>query len=178
MDIKTCIVTLLSIVVVNNLVISRASGLPNAMVKNSKALKANATYSALVVGVTGILAYFVNAALVSVNMTYLSVFLTAVIALAVAYALKNPLKVSETELVMTVFNGAVMALAFNVFGSESALVAVYTSVLAALGYAGAMYTYAGVVSRIDNKAVPAAFKGLPIEMVALGIVALAALAFK
>lgn len=178
MDIKSCIVTLLSLVVVNNFVISKATGLPNAMLKNRKQLKNFAVYSALVLFFTTLLSYYVNSAFASAGLDYLSVFVTVVLGLGVAAGLKKTCKVSNQELLLVVFNSTVVAMALGTFACETTADVLLASCLPALGYVGAMYTYTGLVSKIDNNAVVPAFRGLPIEMVALGIVALAALAFK
>lgn len=56
--------------------------------------------------------------------------------------------------------------------------AIFASLGAGLGYILAMMLFAGVQSRIQQKYVPAAFKGLPINVLAAAIISMALVAFK
>ena len=76
-------------------------------------------------------------------------------------------------------NSAVLGLALeNVsegYGYGQALAA---ALGVGLGFLAALFLMAGVNSRIDKKQVPAAFRGLPIQLLAASIIAMALVAFK
>ena len=82
-------------------------------------------------------------------------------------------------------NSAVLGIALNnsvnpngLHGYDVYLDAVVASLGAGLGFLLAMLLFAGVKSRIKQKNVPAAFKGLPVSVLAAAIMAMAFAAFK
>ena len=76
-------------------------------------------------------------------------------------------------------NSAVLGLALeNVSEGYSYGMALAAALGVGLGFLAALFLMAGVNSRIAQKHVPAAFQGLPIQLLAASIVAMVLVAFK
>lgn len=76
-------------------------------------------------------------------------------------------------------NSAVLGLAVsNVSAGLGFVEAQLTAVGVGLGFWAALYVFSGLREKIDEMYVPKAFRGLPIELMAAGIVSMALLAFK
>ena len=109
------------------------------------------------------------------------IFAYVLIVLIVTYLLEAIVKGACKESLGLYFpvialNGAVLGLALNNAGAafgEAMLAAVF----AGLGYTVAMLVFAGVQGRIQQKYVPAAFRGLPASILAAAIVSMAIMAF-
>ena len=99
---------------------------------------------------------------------------TALLGLAADKLFKKPLGVYFPVIAL---NSAVLGLAI-VASAADILTAVLTALGVGLGFLAALPVFSGVLSRIDEQAVPKAFRGLPIQLLAAGIVSLALLAFK
>ena len=99
---------------------------------------------------------------------------TALLGLLADKLFKKPLGVYFPVIAL---NSAVLGLAI-VASAADLLTAVLTALGVGLGFLAALPVFAGVLSRIDEQAVPKAFRGLPIQLLAAGIVSLALLAFK
>lgn len=179
MDIKSIIVTVLSLNVVNNYVVSKVMGVPNAFVKDEKKIARFGLYTLCVIAVAGLIGVFAYNTLTDLGYSYIALPVNALVSGIVAVCLAKLFKTDKTEVLLTVFNAAVIGTVSVVTSQGIAFNETYLyTISAGISYLIGMYLYAGVKSKIDNKAIPSNFKGLPIEIVALGIVALAVLAFK
>lgn len=176
---KDIIVTVLSLTVVNNYVASKVMGVPNAFVKDTKKINHLGLFTLLTIAISGLLGLVIANALNGLGFGFMSLPVNALVSALVALILSKVLKADKTELVLTIFNAAVIGCVclLQSQGIELAQSYLYT-IGAGVSYLVAMYMVAAVKSRIDEKAIPSNFKGLPIEILALGIIALAVLAFK
>lgn len=112
---------------------------------------------------------------------YFQTFVFMLVILALAYvlgavvkaAVKKPLGISFPLIAL---NSAVLGVAINNAGA-SFVQALAASVGAGLGFLLAMVVFAGVRSNIEECFVPKTFRGLPIDLMAAGIVSLALFAF-
>ena len=73
-------------------------------------------------------------------------------------------------------NSAVLGLAVNTLELDF-VSAIFTALGSGLGFLLALFVFAGVLGRIQKQYVPKAFKGLPVELLAAGIIAMALYAF-
>ena len=73
-------------------------------------------------------------------------------------------------------NSAVLGLAVNALELDF-VSAIFTALGSGLGFLLALFVFAGVLGRIQKQYVPKAFKGLPVELLAAGIIAMALYAF-
>ena len=79
---------------------------------------------------------------------------------------------------LVALNSAVLGVTVNNAAAGYNFVETVVSALACgLGFLLAMVVYSGVCTRIENQYVPRAFRGLPVQLMAAGIVALALYAF-
>lgn len=76
-------------------------------------------------------------------------------------------------------NSAVLGLAVNnVSGGFNFVESLAAALGTGLGFLFAMFIFSGVQSRIDDVHVPKAFRGLPVSLLAAGILSMALVAFK
>ena len=74
-------------------------------------------------------------------------------------------------------NGVVLGTAATTIGTGF-VATLAAAIGAGLGFTVAMLLFAGVESRINDKYVPAAFRGYPVRMLAAGIISMAVICFK
>ena len=128
------------------------------------------------------IAYPVQAALVNSGLGYLRLLVFVVLVLLVVYVVELVVKGLMHQCLGVYFplialNSAVLGLALEngVKGYS------YGQSLAAalgLGFLAALLLMSGVQSRIEEKHIPAAFRGLPISLLAASIIAMVLVAFK
>ena len=185
MSVKEIILLILGGVLANNYMFERFLGLTPLLGAASKGRKLLALgLSVLVVLlVTAPLAWLVQAKLLApLGLEYLQLPVFAAVILLVTWLLgliagkcfKATLGVYFPVIAL---NSAVLGLAVETASGEL-LPAVLTALGVGLGFLVSLPVFAGVLSRIDEQAVPKAFRGLPIQLLAAGIVSLALLAFK
>ncbi len=75
-------------------------------------------------------------------------------------------------------NSAVLGLALNTAEADSLLTVVLSALGAGLGFLLGLFVMSGLQDKIEEEHLPKAFRGLPIQILAAGIVALALGAFK
>ena len=103
------------------------------------------------------------------------VLIAAGIAGAVARALvKQPLGIFFP---LVALNSAVLGVVVNNAAAETFAAAVIAALGAGLGFLLAMVVFCGVQKRIENQYVPKSFRGLPVQLMAAVIIALALYAF-
>lgn len=168
---------ILTAAVVNNYVLARGFGFTSALSasKNKDICKFFVCLFVEMLAV-GLVAFGLSSVMATAafaqNMIYV-----VVIAL-VAYVLNKFVNKSGYNIFLFLcLNTCVFALALDVNGLEIAD-ALVQIVAAFAGFVLATYLLKGVTSRINQKVIPAPFKGLPIEVLAAGIISLALYAFK
>lgn len=181
---KTLFAILLGGVLLNNYALQSYLGVSTMLGASKETVKAAVTGIAVtVVMVLSMLVIWpVQTFVLAPNgMEYLQtlVFVTVIVAVAsvvgaVAKALcKKPLGVWFPLMAL---NSAVLGVAVN----STAVVfaeAILTALAAGLGFLLAMLVFCGVRSRIEEAYVPKAFRGLPVYLMAAGIISLALFAF-
>ena len=75
-------------------------------------------------------------------------------------------------------NSAVLGLALNILEAESFLTVLFTALGAGLGFLLGLFLLSGVQTKLEEDQVPKAFRGLPIQILAAAIVAMALTAFQ
>lgn len=82
----------------------------------------------------------------------------------------------EVDFIKFAINGAVLGLCINNTGL-TILEAAVTSIAVGIGFTIVMTVFGALRQRIDEDAVPASFRGLPISLLTAGMIALALLCF-
>jgi len=115
------------------------------------------------------------------GLEYLQTMVFVAIILAVSALLGAVVKAEKAMglwLPLVALNSAVLGVTVNNAAAGYNFVETVVSALACgLGFLLAMVVYSGVCTRIENQYVPRAFRGLPVQLMAAGIVALALYAF-
>ena len=117
------------------------------------------------------------------SLMYLEPVVYVIVALDVTVILDLCVKAAFKESLglyfpVIVLNGAVLGAALLGAGCETYLESLFVTLGGGLGYMLAMFIFAGVSSRIRQKYVPEAFRGLPVNVLAAAIVSMALVAFK
>lgn len=138
----------------------------------------------LVMVLTAALAYPVQSLLAEKGLAYLQLLVFVAVILALVYIVELAAKKLMNKPLGVYFplialNSAVLGLALE----NSAKGYSYGEALAAalgvgLGFLAALLLMAGVQSRIEEKHIPAAFRGLPISLLAASIISMVLVAFK
>lgn len=173
-------------VLLNNYALQSFLGVTNFL-GNAKETKKSAVMGAGVTVVTlvsGVLCWLLEEfVLGTMNVDFLQPLLFTAVILAVATAIgaaakaliKKPLGVFFPLLAL---NSAVLGVAVNnASAGYTFLQALVSSLAAGLGFTLAMVLFCGIRSKINMKYVPAAFRGLPIYLMAASILALTLFAF-
>ena len=74
-------------------------------------------------------------------------------------------------------NSVVLGLALNTIAAEDLLTVILSALGAGVGFLFALFLMNGIQTRIESEHLPRAFRGLPIQFLAAGILALALTAF-
>lgn len=185
--IKELLLLMLGFIVVDNLAFEKLLGLVPVIGGKTAGKKALFTGAmvALVMLLTAVIAWPLKAfVLDKLGLASLETFVFVLVVLVVVFVLDLIIKSSFNEglglyFPLIAINGAVLGLALsNAASSVSFAQAIFTALGAGLGYILAMLIFAGVQSRIQQKYVPAAFRGLPISVLAAAIISMALVAFK
>lgn len=169
----------LACVLVNNVALTAFGGLDTLAVSKRKKIdvKTLACASAIVIACSATVNYFLNSVLASIGVSYLTTLVDVAVVLLVATAVENCTKLKLGKFaVLTVLNGA--ALTLSLAGAEGALAAVLAAVASGVGFAVAMLVYRDLRTGINDKYVPASFRGLPVDLLVIAIMAMAVTAFK
>jgi len=176
---KEFISVLISSVLVNNVVMSKAFGVSATLTAtNNKKVLSTSLYIASTMFVSTMIAWVLSTTVLT-KISFLNTFVFVVVCALVAFGFKAIFKKDCTEFILALLNSAVLGLCLINTTAEYTIVPAISATLgASLGLIIAMFMYAGVKSRINQKYVANSFKGLPIEILAAGIIALAMVAFK
>lgn len=111
--------------------------------------------------------------------SFLAVFVDAVIVVALLVLCK--LALARTKLAGHIdFIAAtlsVLILCVSAAGSDGIVSAIVTALFTGIGYTVFSIVFASLCEKLDGKAVPAPFRGLPIELLTAGMIALALICF-
>lgn len=138
----------------------------------------------LVTVLTAAIAWPVQTLLEQYALSYMQILVYVTIILIVVYVVDLIVRAAAHKRLGVYFplialNSAVLGLALeNVSEGYSYGMALAAALGVGLGFLAALFLMAGVNSRIAQKHVPAAFQGLPIQMLAASIVAMVLVAFK
>ena len=185
MSAKEIVLLILGGVLANNFVFEKFLGvtpLLGAAKKGGKLLALGLSVLAVMLIVAPLAWVLQTALLAPKGLGYLQIPVFAALVLLVTWllglvadkAFKKPLGVYFPVIAL---NSAVLGLAVAAAETDL-LTAVLTALGAGLGFLAALPVFAGLLSKIDEPAVPKAFRGFPIQILAAGIVSLALLAFK
>lgn len=181
MTIKEIILLVLGGVLANNYVFEKYLGV--CPILGGKKCSCKALETGLAVAVVMILSQAIIWPLTNLITGLGFGFINEVVSIAIVLALvyiiraiiKKPL---GGYFPLIALNSAVLGLCVNNVESASYLIALLTALGVGLGFLFAMLIFAGIKSKIDEKAVPEAFKGLPIYLVAAFIISMVLVAFK
>lgn len=185
--IKELLLLMLGFIVVDNYAFEKLLGIVPVLGSKRHGKKALFTGAAvaLVMLLTAVIAWPVNTfVLEKFGLASLEIFVFAIIVLIVVYVLDLIMKAACEESLglyfpMIALNAAVLGLALNNAAAGYTFAqTVFAALGAGLGFILAMLLFAGVQSRIQQKYVPKAFRGLPVSVLAAAIVSMALVAFK
>ncbi len=186
MTVKSLLTILLGGVLVNNYVFQKFLGVTPFLGHSDKECKAFGTGAAVAVVMllTALIAWPVQTfVLDKLNAGFLQTLVFAILVLAVVYlaelfvnkVMKKSLGVYFPVIAL---NSAVLGLAVNnAVDGLNFVESLVAALGAGLGFLLAMVVFSGVRSRVHDQFVPAAFRGLPITLLAAGIISLALYAF-
>ena len=183
---KSLLAILLGGVLLNNYALTSFLGVPTLLGASKDTKKAAVMGIAVTVVMTlsGFLTWLVNEyVLAAFGLEYLQTLVFVTVILAVAYAVGSAAKAVTKKCLgvwfpLIALNSAVLGVTLNnITEGYSLLQALVSSVAVGLGFLLAMVVFCGVRSTIEERNVPAAFRGLPIQLMAAAIVALALFAF-
>ena len=180
MTFKEIILVILGGVLANNLVFEKLMGV-EPVLNNGKCVRTALSIgcgTAAVMLVASALVYPIQSLLNSAGAGFLVIPAAVAVILLLTYLLKLLVKKPMgVWFPLIALNSAVPGLctgnADAGFGA-----AVLTAFGAAVGFVAALVLYAGVRGRIDEKAVPESFRGLPISLLIAFIISLALVAYK
>lgn len=179
---KEFFLVILGAVVANNMVFEGFMGLPVVLGEekcSKKALKLGLWVAAVMILAQA--AFWPVAQLLSAkSLGFLSELAAAAIILVLAALGRAVMGAKAGDgFALAAINSAVLGLCLTSVTQGAGFGAAMVNALdAALGFLGAMLLFAGVKSRIDEKYIPAAFRGAPICLLAAFIVAMALTAYK
>ena len=169
MDFKTFLLIIIGSALANNVVLEQFFGVTPALGAKGSA-KELAKYGLAVAAVTLV------AALCTAGIS-LGVYSTFVAALWVLIAASVIGHFFTDKYLLIALNGVVFGTCANAAGSGLAEASA-SALGAGLGFTVALLLFAGVETKIDDKYVPAAFRGFPVRLLAAGILSMAVVAFK
>lgn len=151
--------------------------------KNHKLLALGLSVTAVML-LTAAVAWPVQKLLDQYALGYMQIMVYLALILIIVYLVRFILKAAMNKHLGVYFplialNSAVLGLAVeNAAEGLSFGMSLAAALGAGLGFLAALYLMAGVNSRISQKQVPAAFQGLPIQLLAASIIAMVLVAFK
>lgn len=185
MTVKSVILLILGGVLANNLVFESFLGVTPLLGfarRGSKMLAMGLAVTVTEVLCTAVL-YPLQGVLNAAGLGFLQVLVYAAVILILVYVLEALSRLIFRQGLGVCFpiialNSAVLGLAVKMAGAESFVSVLLTALGVGLGFLAALFVFAGVREKIDETAVPKAFRGLPVELLAACIISMALLAFK
>ena len=183
---KTLFAILLGGVLLNNYALTSFLGVSTFLGASKDTKKAAAMGCAVTIVMTlsGFLTWIVHQyVLATFGLEYLQTLVFITIILAVAYLVGAAAKLVVKKPLgawfpLVALNSAVLGVTLNnITEGYDLLQALVSSVAVGLGFLLAMVVFCGVRSKIEDQYVPRAFRGLPIQLMAASILALALFAF-
>ena len=169
MDFKTFLLIIIGGALANNCVLTQfygitpvlgASGQAKALAKHGRAVAAVTLVAALVTDVLSFGAYT----------TFLCALWVLIAAAVIGHFFTD-------KWLLIALNGVVLGTSAGALGAGF-VETVAAALGAGLGFTVALLLFAGVETKIDDKYVPAAFRGFPVRLLAAGIICMAVVAFK
>ena len=195
-DFSSFLLFMVYCVLVNNFIFSRFLGCCPFLGVSSKVQTATGMGLAVtfVMGIASLVTYFVNLVLAALGVEYLQTIAFILVIAALVQMVEIVLKKVSPSLyqALGIFlplittNCAVLGVAINVVTKEFAFVpggmlnlgqALVYAFATSLGYGLAMVIFAGIREHLALNNVPKAFKGVPIAIISVGILALAFMGF-
>lgn len=178
---KELLTLLVGCALANNIVLTKSFGLTNSVnaVNNKKVLN-TALYVGIVLVVSSLICWPVNQFVIAkFNLAYLENLVYVAVIVVVSAVVAVTLKSCKKMFVLTVFNSAILATCLlNVTNGYTFVQTIFATVGTVLALLVAMYLYNGAIYRVKQQEVVKSFRGLPIQLLTVAIVALAVLAFK
>lgn len=183
---KAILLLILGGVLVNNYAFEKFLGVTPLLGYSRRGSKLTAMGLAVtaVMVLTAALAWPVNKLLAANGLGYLQLLVFVVLALLAAWVVELIVKQAMHKCLGVYFplialNSAVLGLALeNAAKGYSYAESLAAALGAGLGFLAALLLMNGVQSRIEEKHIPAAFRGLPISLLAASIIAMVLVAFK
>ena len=182
---KELLLVMLGAMVADNIAFTKLLGIVPIVGGKSTGKKAIVTgaFIALVMLLAAAVCWPLQEYLLKGKLEFLTLFAFTVAVLAIVCVLECVVKATCKESLGLYFpvialNAAVLGLALMSASEGLGFApAMFNALGAGLGYMLAMWVFAGVTDRIRQKYVPAAFRGVPVTVLAAGIVAMAFCAF-
>lgn len=184
MTFKELLLLMVGGILVNNIVFEGCLGIVPSLgfAGRGKDSRVMALAVAVIVPVSSILCWLVNSfLLVPLGIAYMQTLVfTAVILAVVCIAsliFKSSAKIPPAFLLLTALNSAVLGTAVNSASAGGFPEVIFASLGAGFGFALGMIVFDELTAKIDDKAVPGPFRGLPVRVLAASVVSMALLAF-
>jgi len=184
MTFKEIMALVLGGILVNNFVFEKYLGFASlyGISKKEGKIAVTGLAVALVMVVSAVINQFVSGLLAANGLAHFATFAAVVVILLVVYVFALIAKLIKKEALGAYFpvialNSAVLGLCVET-SSAGLLSSLFTALGVGLGFAFGCFIFAGVMSRIDMRHVPKAFRGLPVSLLAAAIVSMALVAFK
>lgn len=182
MDLNTIIAVLLAGIITNNYALIEFLG-TGAVIENERSSRKSFIIGActtLVMVLTSLITWPINVYLLG-NLTFLQPLATVVVTLVVVeiihlFTRKGVEGYCKVDFLKFAINGAVLGLCIH-NTHLGFLEAVLTSFAVGLGLTLTMVVFGSLQKKVDEEAVPASFRGLPIALLIAGMMVLALLAF-
>lgn len=177
---KDTILAIIGLVFANNVVLNGLYGIFPMMStgKKNKTILTLGLSTMCVSLLTTVVVYFLQdllnkAGLLVLAVIALNVLFSFVFNLVASKVCKEYASNAKMNFPMIAMNASVFGIVLKGIASESLVFVFVTPIVAALGMMVAMYIYSAIRYSINDKYVPKAFKGLPIDFMIAAIMALA-----
>lgn len=184
MTFKEIMALVLGGILVNNFVFEKYLGFASlyGISKKESKMAVTGLAVALIMVVSAVINQLVCGLLAANGLAHFATLAAVIVILLVVYLFALAAKLIKKESLGAYFpvialNSAVLGLCVET-ASTGLAESFFTALGVGLGFAFGCFIFAGVMSRIDMRHVPKAFRGLPVSLLAAAIVSMALVAFK